>query len=146
MSSCLFAGSWERNLSAWTDTPIAASCNLLRISPMFLLSLCLSSYYDTRRFRAITIQSSRITKPADGTQPFASCTPPNSSRKTKMMKTSEPRLPSSPPYDPSPVKRRKWEASGTREVSRSCGWVEELGNNVDVLAFSARKSSRWRSA
>ena len=48
-------------------------------SPAYLAhTSTVSPYYDTSRDR---LQSSRITKPPNGTVPFDSSTPPNSSRK-----------------------------------------------------------------
>ena len=68
--SLLFSGSWERDFSPWPDTPIAASCNLLRISPTHFYRL---SSLDTSRLpNHYGLQSARNMKPPNGTVPFDS--------------------------------------------------------------------------
>ena len=63
----------ERDFSPWPDTPIAASCNLLSISPTLLPSF--SPYLTPSRVpNHCRLQSSRMTKPPIGT-PYHS-TPP----------------------------------------------------------------------
>ena len=90
------------DFSPWTDTPIAASCNLLRVSPTLVPSL--SPYDNTSRVpNHYRRQSSRFTKPPNRTSPFDSSdssTPPNSSKENHNIYITEPPLPSSPPTPP----------------------------------------------
>ena len=61
---------WEENyLSPWLDAPIAASCKFLRISPTLLPSLIL---HISRVPNHSRLQSSRLTKPPNGTVSFDS--------------------------------------------------------------------------
>ena len=67
-----FSGSWERDFSPWPDTPIAASCNILRISPTPLPSL--SPYLIPAEFLTSTV-CSRLGLPSLRMVPYHS-TPP----------------------------------------------------------------------
>ena len=127
----------EIYFSLWPDTPIAASCNPPRLSSPFLPSL--SPYYDTSRVLSYyRRQSSRITKPPNGTVPFDPSTQENNDKKSR-----NPRLPNPPPpsHPALPSKERGERKMKKGEVQTS-GWVGQASDYLNLLTLPARTSTR----
>ena len=124
-------GLGERDFFPWPDTPIAASCNLLRISPTHLQYL--SPYCDTSRVpNHYRLQSSRITKPPNGTA-FDSSTPPNGSRKAIIMRRGKKQNPGDLAHPPPPPTPSKEKNGGRAGGSKRHRLLAGLNNQVITL-------------